>query len=607
MSAKSTWSLLLIAAIIFAFIFFIEHPHRQARLRPPETRILPNLQISNITSVQLQSSGEVDLRIERTNSTWQLKRPLVYSADRFKVESFLQKLGQITWQGHITAAELQDRPNAGEEFGFDNPAVSIAIHEGNNRRHLLIGKKVAVADQVFAQVVGADGIYVIDSDLLNLVPKNVDEWRDHGLANWSEVAFDTLKTKAGNNSLELQFNPKNFMWRMTRPLEARADNQKINELLQKISTLKIAQFVSDEPTVDLDKYGLQPPELEISFARGTNDLFVLQVGSSPTNNPSLAFARRKNQNHIFLVPRDAVAAWRLPYSDFRERHLANLPENAIDHIEIKGEDSFVLSKQTNGVWTIPGQPFTADSVLVQELIARLNSTEIEVEKNVVTDFSTYGLKVPLLHYTLKMLNDNPTNQPRADRVTEIDFGTNNGAIFAHRSDESSVYTVKLEDFQFFPRASWQMRDRQVWSFDSKDVVNVVIEQKGQTRQLIRNAKGDWIIAPGSQGIIVNTFSFEEAIHRLGDLKAVFWTARGDANLAKYGFKEMAHQISLQVKRNGKIETLDLEFGGLSEFQHPYAAVTIGGEKLIFEFPWPLYYDFVLRDLSIQPSSLPNAR
>ncbi len=596
MSAKTTWSLVFVAAILFAFILFFERPYREQRSRPPELHVLPGLQITNVDSIQIQPSGLIDLRVDRTNAAWQLTRPVSFPADRQKIEEMLHTFSQLTWQGRISAADLQTRENSSEEFGFDTPQFSIVFFEGKHKRVLQVGKKVPVGGQVFVQVVGGDGIYVVDSQVLNQIPHSEETWRDHRLAKWGDFAFNTIKTKTGNNSFELQFNVTNYMWRMIRPLETRADNVKANDLLQKLIPLQITEFVSDDANADLDKFGLLTPDLEIILSAGTNEVFALQIGQSPTNNPSLVFAKKRNRPNVFLIPKEPLAGWRLPYTDFRERHLATLPEKQIDHIEIGGEDNFVLNKHTNGTWLISNSATVADGSLVDELLTRLNLCEIEVEKNVVTDFSNYGLEKPLLHYTLSVSNKT-TNQFRADPVTEINFGTNGGKIFAHRSDESSVYSIKAEDFQFFPTASWQMRDRRIWNFDSADVVNVLIQQKGQSRQLIRNAKGDWIIAPGYQGI-VNTFALEEALHRLGELKAVFWTARGQANLVKYGFKEADYQISLQLKRNGKIETLDLEFGGMSEFQHPYAAVTLEGEKLIFEFPWPLYYDFIAHELTL---------
>ena len=599
MSAKTTWSLVFIAAILFAFIFFVEHPYREVRSRPPELHVLPGFNPTNITSIQLQPAGQIDIRIDHTNSAWQITRPVAYPADRLKINQFLQKLSELTWQGRISATDLQSHENAPEEFGFDTPQFSITFFEGKNRRHLQIGKKMPVGDQVFVQVVGADGIYVIDSDILKLLPQEEEIWRDHHIAQWGTFAFNTIKAKTGNNSFEFQFNSTNYLWRMTRPLETRADNTKINGLLQKLVLVQITEFVSDDTNADLDKFGLLTPELEISLGAWSNEVFTLQIGTSPTNNPSLVFAKHKNQPNVFLVSKEPFSSWQLPYTDFREHHLATLPEKAIDEINVKGDDAFTLQKRTTNSWTISEDNSPADAGLVQELLARLNLCEIEVEKNVVTDFSTYGLEKPLLQYTLSV-STNITNQFRADRVTKIDFGTNNGKIFAHRSDESSVYSIKLDDFQFLPRAKWQMQDRRIWNFESTDVVNILIQQKGQSRQLIRNAKGDWIIAPGYQGIVNNTFALEEGLHRLGELKAVFWTAKGAANLEKYGFKEADYQISLQVKRGGKLETLDLEFGGMSEFQHPYAAVTLHGEKLIFEFPWPLYYDFIVHDFSLSP-------
>jgi len=82
-------------------------------------------------------------------------------------------------------------------------------------------------------------------------------------------------------------------------------------------------------------------------------------------------------------------------------------------------------------------------------------------------------------------------------VAEVDFGTNQDElIYAQRSDESFVYTVRLEDFQGLPFRALQLRDRTVWNFSTNDVTRLTVQQNGKTRQWLRKGMGNWSLAPG---------------------------------------------------------------------------------------------------------------
>src|SRR5256885_5716395 len=64
----------------------------------------------------------------------------------------------------------------------------------------------------------------------------------------------------------------------------------------------ITQFVSDESRDDLDALGLQPPEAELAFGLGTNDIVTFQFGKSPGTNAAQVYARRADRNNVVLFP-----------------------------------------------------------------------------------------------------------------------------------------------------------------------------------------------------------------------------------------------------------------------------------------------------------------
>jgi len=244
----------------------------------------------------------------------------------------------------------------------------------------------------------------------------------------------------------------------------------------------------------------------------------------------------------------------------------------------------------------------ADEELVEEFLAT-NLPQLEIVrfvKDVVTDFSPYGLAKPAQQY---LLRTTATNSPAATNqiVAQIQFGTVlRDTIYARRADETSVYEVGLADFYKLPRSAYELRDRRIWNFAPANVVSVTVFQKGQTRKLLRQPNGMWSLPPIFKGNI-NPFSPEVTIQDLGQLRAESWIGRGDLMPAGYGFVEEAHSVSIELLTNGQTQTLTVEFGKMNLRQNRYAATRLEGHRMIFEFPRQLY-DEVLRDFTVPPLS-----
>ena len=64
-----TWFWTILAATLFAFIFFFERHFRAGPTGPP--KILPALKASAVSSVQILPKGQLEIRADRTNGLWQ--------------------------------------------------------------------------------------------------------------------------------------------------------------------------------------------------------------------------------------------------------------------------------------------------------------------------------------------------------------------------------------------------------------------------------------------------------------------------------------------------------------------------------------------------------
>lgn len=591
-----------LAAALFLYIFSFDRPAGEAPPRPAGGALLPGLDATAVTRIEIVTTQET-LRVERTGTTWQLTLPVVYPAEPAAIDRFLALAGQLRQLSSIPAKDLSSQPRGLGDFGLQPPHTTLKFQQRTGALELRIGSQTPVGGQLYCQLGGSEGVQVIGASFLDHLPKSASDWRNRDLFNLGGLAFNRIEVRAGAHGFEVERDPTNQLWQITKPPPTkRADNARINLITQELQKWRVHQFVSDAGSTNLEVFGLQPPGTELIFGQGTNDLLTVQFGKSPTNNPGLVYARRLSHTNIVLVANDWLEALHRPVNEFRERRLLSFNPAAVNQIEIRAEESFTLRRDASQNWRVlePAN-LAADTELVRSLMESLGTLEVVEQdgfvKDVVTDFSAYGLAPPWRQYSL--LNTMTNNGlPATNLLAQLGLGTNYqmDKIFARRPDENSVYAIALGESQRLPGEVFRLRDRRIWNFTTNQVTAISIRHHGQVRDLVRNASNIWSFATNSQGII-NIFSLEETLYRLGQLRAETWVARGADKPARFGIAEVNHQVSLSLKTGETNQTLTVQFGRLSPLRRPYAAVLLDGEPVVFEFPQALHQD-VLRDLAI---------
>jgi hypothetical protein len=616
MNSRFTGFWVALALGLFVFIVLVERHWKAPEAGPPP--VLPGLERAAVTSLRVRPAGQLEIRAERveesstsslnaslaaSNTHWRLTRPMSVPAEAALIEGFLAHLAQLRAQTHIPAAELRERPDADEAFGFDPPQYSLLLQQAEQRRQLLVGGRTSPGDQVFLQVVGAEGVHVVNADFLQWLPRTPNDWRDRAFWVWPEPAFDRMVVTNAGAMFAVQResaddSSPNLRWRLAHPLQARADGVRIENGLRALRELRVAGFVTEDPQADAEGYGLRPPDFSLTFVRGTNTVLEFQFGRSPTNDSRLVFARQRGLPSVVLVPREPLAVWRAKYDEFRDRHLLTL-SRPVDRIEARGDDAFTLQRQPDDSWRVLPLDLPADAEQVAELVAALQEMRVRrFVKEVVTppDLPEFGLAAPALRFVLGGVTPRPGDTNGV--LGELMFGATQGEeTFARRPDESAVYAVAAAEVQRLPVAGFQLRERRLWNFREDGVTGVRAQQGDRHRKLLRQGTNSWSLAPGSEGVI-NVFAVEETVLRLGQLRAVAWTAVGEEHLARFGFEPDSLQVTAELKSG---DQLSVRFGGAAPSGLIYAATTLEGRVWIFESP-PAVSQLALTYLTLPVSS-----
>jgi hypothetical protein len=564
---------------------------------------LPNLRPAAVTGIQVFPSGAQEISADRANGGWILTRPVVYPAQIAAIGALLDAIQKLAPE-KISAAELREHTNADAEFGFANPQATLVITAGGQSWQLKAGNRTAPGDQVYLRVVGVEGVFVADAGWLKLVPHSADEWRDTALVDAGQKSFDWIVLTNGAKVIELRRDPTNRLWHMIRPLQARADMDRISDALQRLATARVTHFITDDAKADLSAFGLQPADLDLWLGRGTNLTAAVHVGNSPTNDATQVYAKREdwnsaitNWNTVVTTAREPLAPWRGAVNDFRDSRLFELTA-PVAEIEVRGENNFILREQGSNDWKIVAEKFPADAENVQLFIKTLAGLRIaDFVRDAVTasNLPDYGLAVPQREIILRS-KAGDTNAV----IAQLDFGAaGTNEVFVRCAGEDFIYAVTAQDFIRLPESDWEFRDRRIWDFKADDLAQITIHQGGRTRQIVHNGPGKWSLAAGSQGVIEGK-SIEQAVQQLRQLTALAWLSRNLAEPEKYGFSTNNLQITFELKGGGK-DTVD--FGGeYPQRQTGLGTVTLDGDRWAFFFE-PAAYQFVLSFLTI-PANVP---
>lgn len=588
MNSRQTWLWIFAAGGLFLFIYFIERHIEKPPTIPP--RVLPGLQAESVTGIRIVPENGQQIRAVRSNDVWVLD-PYAWAAQRTNVDNLLVALEKLAPSTYITLKELQGRSDVDEQFGFASPRASITVQPGSlPPSTILVGATTAPGDKVYVELVGQDGIFVVDSTLTNLIPHSVNEWRDRSFADLSRLKFDSLQVTNAGGVFELRQNPTNQLWGIALPDHYRADRKKVAEAIEGIQKLQSLDFVPDKSAGDLDAFGLQPPAVEVAFCEGTNSVLRLQFGGSPTNDAAQVYARRLDQPGVVLVSRDALAPWRGTYAAFRDRHLINITE-PVDRIEsLAPGDDYTIQREGSNSWRILPENFPADPVFVQQVIQDLTTNQaVDFAQDVVTEplLPRYGLAKPARTIILETARTNADGTVTNVQEARLDFGVADGKVYARPGNELSVYRVDPGTYSL--PSSVQMRDHRITDFSENDVARVISREGTNECNLVHKGTNSWAFGPPSQGTL-NDFDqrvLDIIMYRLGSLTASVWVARGGEHLADYGFSTNSFAVNIELK-NGR--TFLFKFAGTAPSGYQYAATMLDGEPWIFEFPPGLYGD-----------------
>ncbi|HVU22759.1 MAG TPA: DUF4340 domain-containing protein [Opitutus sp.] len=308
-------------------------------------------------SLNLQTAAPANLRIRirRDGSRWTFETPIIARASKTETELAINKLDALRVHNFLV-----DNPPA--TLPSEKPALRISL-EGNNRRETLLlgdavppgaspagGAKAADTDY-YAQFEGRAVVFTvaIPADLRDVLDHAEDKLREtrvlyaSGAVDFDPNAVTAVTLSApGQPPLTLQRletgarSVEDVAWQIVLrsdsgqgPQTLLADRAAVGRLLQQLAQLTATGFQTDAPRdADLEAFGFNRPEREITFTMPGKDPVTLQIGvSAQRDGPAYARVTTGSVS-IYTINPDILREIPTAPRAWRQHLLRELPAGA---------------------------------------------------------------------------------------------------------------------------------------------------------------------------------------------------------------------------------------------------------------------------------------
>ena len=357
--------------------------------------------IGEVSRLTLGTPMGETISLARDGKGWRLTVPLDAPATGWQVDSTISILTTLEYSRKY-APDDKDAPSD-DLTRLNDPLRTVTlVNDQGQSRTVLVGKNPPMdSARTYVRLAGDDHVYVVERNLLSSLDKSANDYRDKAVAK-----FDTDRalrvTVRGDRSFQLAKTGER--WRLTEPVAARAETQKVDSLLRAVADLAAAKFVDDKPR-SLSAYGLDQPSLTVTVevdaattvatqpaaARATRVVSV--AFGAVAEKDKTVFAKLADKPWVFEVSASRAEQLQPKLLDLRDKRVLDMPDGPIARVEValSAGTSATLEK-VDGAWRMRS-PFAGDcdGQSVEKLITTMRDLKVAEFQDNPPSLQPFGL------------------------------------------------------------------------------------------------------------------------------------------------------------------------------------------------------------------------
>jgi hypothetical protein len=434
---KSTIALVLVLAGLGAYIYFVtwKQPAGGDTGKKQE-KVFASLESDKIEELTVNLASGETTALKKDSGAWHMTQPIAVKADESEVSGITSALSSI----EVTRV-VDENPTNLNDYGLSNPRIQLSFKASGDKdaRKLLIGEKSPTGGDLFAKRNDEKKVFLIPAFQETTFNKSTFDLREKTLLKFDRDKVDAIDITAAGKPTS--FAKQGSDWRLTKPLDAKADFSAVEGLVGRLQSAQMKSIVTAEATPDdLKKYGLDKPETTVNIKAGSATATLALGGKAPDNT---VYARDLSKPAVMTVESSLADEFKKGGDEYRRKDLFEFRSYNANRIEITRPTGTVVFERVKGQgenaqdkWRrVSPNAADADKDKVEGMLSRLSNMRASA---FVESTAKTGLDKPLMMVVVKF-DDNK----KEERVT---FGKDGETTYASRPGEPGAAKTETTDF-----------------------------------------------------------------------------------------------------------------------------------------------------------------
>jgi Domain of unknown function (DUF4340) len=338
---RSTFILLLVLLGLVGYIYFYEMKRPATPDTAEQKQKVFAVEADKIVEVEVKSASGDRTVLKKSGDAWRIAAPLDAKADEGEVTGIVTNLASLEIQRVVDekAADLA-------QFGLATPAIEVSFKKAGqaDASRLLLGDKNATGGEMYATLPGSPRVFLVSSFLESTFNKGTFDLRDKTILSFDRAKVDSLEIVTKDQ--RLAFAKAGDGWRMTSPVDARADQGQVDGAIGSLQTLAMKSIAEPQAAEkDFAKYGLDKPELTATVGAGSARA-TIAIGKA--DQSGFQYARDVSRPMIVTIDPALVNALRNNADAFRPKDVFEFRSFTATRLEVtRGADTVAFERTTD--------------------------------------------------------------------------------------------------------------------------------------------------------------------------------------------------------------------------------------------------------------------
>jgi len=562
---RTTFKLFITACLLAYVVWLVTRHFETTDARRNKTAKVLCIADKDISYLMIKYN-DVRISCVKKNGVWSLDWPVEAKADEGRIDRIISAIETMPREEVISAAQRKKRALSLNDYGLLQPRVQFSMGDKQSSKKILVGRDVPLGNMVYIKLSDSEEVIATPSDILSVIPKNVNELRDriitHGDA--SHTARVEMQ-RPGMGFIQLTQTAGGWIIQQPAPVGMRADAGKITQMLDALYALKVEEFIWDpamEPAVDkkIDT-GVKVETYELTSDEATARITVwvdgdkvgkeLILGKQLKESNKYIYAKRRDIKSIYSVKKDILDAFPVTVNDLRSKNIFSIDAADVKYVRLQEKDKTLVLERDNRGWIIANPvQWRADYETVSRTIQKITSLRAKSFAECFrADLAEFGLAEPA--YIIQLLTECPDsleNKKEIKRQPHLLIGTlvkGKESVFAEVEGSSSVkeegekillyelpYELTKNLCEHFADPL-VYRNLTMLAVPSENITRISLLKNGREQTIFRNASGTWAV-PASNADRVNQKTVQDMLFFVGNMRAQRVECHNPKKLTDYG-------------------------------------------------------------------------